>query len=96
MCIRDRYHIEETTVPQHYVDVGFETEVEIRDNGRTCEIEVENEPTKGYIRITKDVYKRQDETFRRLIEEAEKYIGYPYVWGGDSPETSFDLSLIHI
>ena len=40
-------------MPQHYVDVGFETEVEIRDSGRTCEIEVENEPTKGYIRITK-------------------------------------------
>ena len=48
-----RYRIKETTVPQHYVDVGFETEVEIRDSGRTCEIEVENEPTKGYIRITK-------------------------------------------
>ena len=48
-----RYRIKETTVPQHYVDVGFETEVEIRDSGKTCEIEVENEPTKGYIRITK-------------------------------------------
>ena len=48
-----RYRIEETKVPRHYVDVGFETEVEIRDSGRTCEIEVENEPTKGYIRITK-------------------------------------------
>ena len=48
-----RYRIEETKVPQHFVDVGFETEVEIRDSGRTCEIEVENEPTKGYIRITK-------------------------------------------
>lgn len=48
-----RYRIEETTVPQHYVDVGFETGAEIRDSGRTCEIEVENEPTKGYIRITK-------------------------------------------
>ena len=48
-----RYRIEETKVPRHYVDVGFETEAEIRDSGRTCEIEVENEPTKGYIRITK-------------------------------------------
>ena len=48
-----RYRIEETKVPRHYVDIGFETEVEIRDSGRTCEIEVENEPTKGYIRITK-------------------------------------------
>ena len=48
-----RYRIEETKVPQHFVDVGFETEVEIRDSGRTCEIEVENEPTKGYIRIIK-------------------------------------------
>lgn len=34
----------------------------------------------------------EDETFRRLMVEAEKYIGYPYVWGGDSPETSFDCS----
>ena len=31
-----------------------------------------------------------DEKFARLIEEGEKYLGFPYVWGGTSPSTSFD------
>ena len=34
----------------------------------------------------------QDETFAALIAEAEKYLGYPYVWGGSNPNTSFDCS----
>ena len=33
-----------------------------------------------------------DAKFAAMINEAEKYLGYPYVWGGSSPSTSFDCS----
>ena len=33
-----------------------------------------------------------DEKFATLLAEAEKYLGYPYVWGGSNPSTSFDCS----
>lgn len=34
----------------------------------------------------------EDKTFAAMLEEAEKYLGFPYVWGGSSPSTSFDCS----
>ena len=33
-----------------------------------------------------------DEQFARLMEETDKYVGFPYVWGCSTPETSFDCS----
>ena len=34
----------------------------------------------------------EDEQFAAMLREAEKYLGYPYVWGGSNPSTSFDCS----
>ena len=34
----------------------------------------------------------EDEVFAAMMREAEKYLGYPYVWGGSNPTTSFDCS----
>ncbi len=46
----------------------------------------------GYAPYTIPEELLQDERFAAIIAEAEKYLGYPYVWGGSSPKTSFDCS----
>lgn len=48
-----RYRVEEAKVPAHFVDSHFSTEIEAYENGKTYTVEVENEPTKGWIRLTK-------------------------------------------
>ena len=47
------YHVEETGVPEHYVDNSFSAEVTITEDQKIYTIDVENEPTKGWIRLTK-------------------------------------------
>ena len=48
-----KYRVTESQVPPHYVDSGFSTEIEAYENGKTYVVEVDNEPAKGYIRVTK-------------------------------------------
>lgn len=48
-----RYRVEETKVPEHFVDNHFAAEIEAYENGKTYEIAVENEPTKGRIQLVK-------------------------------------------
>jgi len=48
-----RYRIEETAVPAHYVDAPFRTEIDCFEGGKTYEITAANEPTKGWLRLTK-------------------------------------------
>lgn len=48
-----RYRIEETAVPAHYVDAPFRTELDCFEGGKTYEIAAMNEPTKGWLHLTK-------------------------------------------
>ena len=48
-----KYEVKETTVPAHFVDNHFSTTIECYENNKTYTVTVENEPTKGYIKIVK-------------------------------------------
>ena len=48
-----RYRIEETSAPEGFVLTGYSTEVNAYENGKTYTFEVENEPAKGWLRLTK-------------------------------------------
>ena len=67
--------------PLFYFDVGTETIYGEGTNGADGA---------GGNTIPPDSY--DDATVQTLMEEAARYIGYPYVWGGSSPSTSFDCS----
>ena len=46
----------------------------------------------GYTKYDLPPEALENTRFAAMIKEAEKYLGYPYVWGGSSPSTSFDCS----
>ena len=56
------------------------------------EDDIYSNPTSDYLHYDIPGEALTDAKFAKMIREAEKYLGYPYVWGGSSPSTSFDCS----
>ena len=68
--------------PYYFVDTGYDGSTAGAIPGTPGGVEIPAYPGEP---IT-------DETYAAMLEEAQKYLGYPYVWGGSSPSTSFDCS----
>lgn len=101
------YYILETTLTNVTMDAVVRSLGLSADQMERYELLLETCGNKAYL-FGDDIYSAPDpgeypdyqvpaehltnEQFRRMIQCAEQYLGYPYVWGGSSPETSFDCS----
>ncbi len=101
------YYILETTLTNATMDAVVRSLGLSADQMERYELLLETCGNKAYL-FGDDIYSAPDpgeypdyqvpaehltnEQFRRMIQCAEQYLGYPYVWGGSSPETSFDCS----
>lgn len=68
--------------PYYFVDTGYDGTTSGAIPGTPGGVEIPAYPGEP---VT-------DETYAAMLEEAQKYLGFPYVWGGSSPSTSFDCS----
>lgn len=101
------YYILQTTLTNHTLDTVVRNMGLTADQMQRYELLLETYGNKAYL-FGDDIYSvvepgdftdyeippeaLTDQKFSNMIREAEKYLGYPYVWGGSSPSTSFDCS----
>ena len=83
--VRDEF-IRGNNINKNKLEEFFKKVKEMKD------IAIETTPTEEYQNYAVSGAYLTNMQFSNMIREAEKYLGYPYVWGGSSPSTSFDCS----